>query len=94
MIGYNTATLGSSSSDSLNALETLTLANGGNATLTSTQTKLNVSVNKTSGTLDVSSHANVADLDITATGTASTFVLTATDLKNLTIDANAEARYL
>ena len=87
--GFDDATLGST--NDLDALKTLSLANSAGVTaLNTAATALDLTVNAITGTVNLDgAAANVKTLGLTATGAASTTTLTAAGVTGLTIDATA-----
>ena len=84
--GYTGATIGAGGS--MNALTNLSLANGtGTAALTTTQTALNLTVNKVAGTVNLG--ASVTNLTVNANSADSKFVLSATGVTTATVNAAA-----
>jgi S-layer protein len=86
--GFDDALLGRT--NSLDALTTLSLANGRSAELNTTQSALDLTVNNISSDLDLDGNGgaiNITDLNITTVGADSTIIFTATAVTDLTIDA-------
>ena len=83
--GYSTADLGDTGTD-LNALTTLSLANGGAANVATSATTLALSVNNVIGAIDLDkTAATIKTLNVTTTGANSTSKLTAAAVETLTV---------
>lgn len=89
--GYGSADLGATGVD-LNALTTLSLTNsGGSASVATSATTLNLSLNNVNHAVDLDqTAATIKTLNITASGNSSSFALTAAAVTTANIDASAD----